>query len=227
VRVGADTAADEWIAARTGAGRMGPVLLRLKRLLDVAIAAGVLATLSPALAVLGVWIRVDSRGPILYSQLRVGLHGGTFRIWKLRTMVSDAEQQLENVRELNVHADLGDPRIYKFRDDPRVTSAGRFLRRHSLDELPQLWNVLRGEMSLVGPRPLTIEEDVHVAGADRRRLRVLPGLTGPWQVGGRNRLSFTDMMRLDGEYVDNWSLLLDLRLLARTIPVVLQSQDSW
>ncbi len=164
---------------------------------------------------------------MLYSQVRIGRNGAPFRIYKLRTMRADAERGLADVLHLNVHARvLGDARIYKIAADPRVTKVGRFLRRFSLDELPQLVNVIKGEMSLVGPRPLTPEEDRHVVGAARRRSAVAPGITGPWQVLGRNAIPFEEMMRLDCAYVSDCSLATDLRLLVRTIPAVLRGEQA-
>jgi lipopolysaccharide/colanic/teichoic acid biosynthesis glycosyltransferase len=198
----------------------------LKRALDVAGASLVLVAAAPFLALIAIAIKCSSRGPVLYSQVRIGEGGAAFRIYKLRTMSADAELRLADVMGLNVHArDLGDGRMYKIADDPRVTKVGRFLRRFSLDELPQLANVIKGEMSLVGPRPLTPMEDRHVVGWARTRSSVAPGITGPWQVLGRNEIPFDEMMRLDCAYVTRWSLAADLKLLARTIPAVLQGEQ--
>jgi lipopolysaccharide/colanic/teichoic acid biosynthesis glycosyltransferase len=148
-------------------------------------------------------------------------------MYKFRTMSADADDRLDEVMHLNIYASDGtSPRLYKIHNDPRVTRVGAVLRRHSLDELPQLVNVVRGEMSLVGPRPLTPIEDAHVIGAAVRRSAVKPGMTGPWQVGGRNALSFETMMRLDTDYVANWSFIGDLVLLARTVAVVFGQQPA-
>jgi lipopolysaccharide/colanic/teichoic acid biosynthesis glycosyltransferase len=141
-------------------------------------------------------------------------------------MVDDAEAKLADVLHLDMHASRGDGRMYKIADDPRVTRLGSFLRRYSLDELPQLVNVLKGDMSLVGPRPLTPTEHANVVGPRLTRSRVKPGITGPWQVLGRNELGFDDMTKLDRAYVENWSFVTDLRLLVRTIPVVLRGQRA-
>ena len=140
---------------------------------------------------------------------------------KFRTMGEDAERRKQEVAHLNRHARRdGDPRMFKIPNDPRVTRFGRLLRRYELDELPQLWNVIKGEMSLVGPRPLILDEDREVHGWGRRRLELKPGMTGLWQVLGRSAISFEEMLRLDYLYVTNWSLWLDLKLLGRTIPLV-------
>jgi len=211
-----------------GAAAVAPVVPSPlpKRALDVAGASLGLVAAAPLLALSALAIKCTSRGPVLYSQVRIGKEGAPFRIYKLRTMRADAELRLAEVMHLNVHArDLGDGRMYKIADDPRVTKVGRFLRRFSLDELPQLVNVVKGEMSLVGPRPLTPAEDCHVVGPARRRSSVLPGVTGPWQVLGRNAIPFEEMMWLDCMYVGRWSFATDLRLLARTIPAVLRGEQ--
>jgi exopolysaccharide biosynthesis polyprenyl glycosylphosphotransferase len=188
-----------------------------KRVFDVSLASVALVLTLPLLAVAAVAIKVNSRGPVLFRQVRVGRDGNHFRVFKLRTMVEDAESQLIDLRDQN---DADGP-MFKMRRDPRVTRVGRVLRTTSVDELPQLWNVLRGEMSLVGPRPAIPAE---LTGWDDRlieRLRVRPGITGMWQVHGRSNTSFADYSRLDLYYVDNWSLLVDLAIVARTVPAVL------
>jgi exopolysaccharide biosynthesis polyprenyl glycosylphosphotransferase len=174
--------------------------------------------LSPLFALIALSIKLTSPGPILFRQERSGLNGRPFTMLKFRSMVSDAEQRRHELQALN---EMGGP-VFKVTNDPRITPIGQFLRRHSLDELPQLFNVIRGEMSLVGPRPLPVYEvqrfDVL---AHRRRLSVKPGLTCLWQVSGRNEVKdFRDWVRLDLEYIDNWSLWLDLKILLRTIPVL-------
>ena len=199
----------------------------LKRALDIVGAFLGLVVAAPLLALIAIGIKCTSRGPVLYSQVRIGKGGAPFRIYKLRTMSANAELRLADVMHLNVHArDLGDGRMYKIGDDPRVTKVGRFLRRFSLDELPQLVNVIKGEMSLVGPRPLTPMEDRHVVGWARTRSSVAPGITGLWQVLGRNHIPFEEMMRLDYGYVTGWSFAADLKLLARTIPAVMQGEQA-
>ena len=193
--------------------------LFVKRLVDYAGAAALLVVLSPLLALIALAIRLTSPGPAFFRQRRCGLNGRPFDMFKFRSMVSGAEQQRAVLEARN---EMKGP-VFKLSADPRVTPVGRFLRRHGLDELPQLWNVLRGEMSLVGPRPLPVEE-VHRFDDDahRRRLSVLPGLTCQWQVRGRNEIDdFNEWVRLDLEYIDNWSLWLDLKILLATVPAVL------
>ena len=182
-----------------------------------------LLVLSPRLLVLALLVRLSSPGPALFLQTRVGRDGQLFRLWKLRSMHVDAEARLEELRRRNEH----DGVLFKLRDDPRVTSTGRWLRAWSLDELPQLVNVLRGEMSLVGPRPPLPSEVERYAGDTRRRLLVKPGITGPWQVSGRSELSWEDTVRLDLQYVENWSLGLDLVILARTVLAVLRGRGAY
>jgi lipopolysaccharide/colanic/teichoic acid biosynthesis glycosyltransferase len=204
-----------------------PVRLALgaKRVLDVCLSVAALIVLVPAGLAVAVWIKLDSRGPVFFFQTRIGRAGKPFTLIKLRTMAVDAESRLDEVAHLNVHRE---ERFFKAAADPRVTRAGSFLRRYSLDELPQLLNVLRGEMSLVGPRPLVVDEALHVRGEGRRRLDVRPGITGLWQVEGRNEIPFEEMLRLDCEYVERWSLASDLRLIARTVPAVLfQHQEAY
>lgn len=195
----------------------------LKRGLDVAAAALGLLLLAPFFCLAAVAIRLDSPGQVLFRQTRVGRSGVPFRIAKLRTMIEDAESRKRSLAHLNKHARAGgDPRMFKIEGDPRVTRVGRLLRRFSLDELPQLWNVLRGEMSLVGPRPLILDEDAYVNRWGRRRLDLRPGLTGLWQVLGRDDIPFEEMVRLDYVYVTSWSLWGDCRIILRTLPVVVR-----
>jgi lipopolysaccharide/colanic/teichoic acid biosynthesis glycosyltransferase len=172
--------------------------------------------LLPAMLVIALAVRLTSPGPALFSQERVGRRGRRFRVHKFRTMVRDAEEKLESLRQ---HSN--DPNWLLIDHDPRVTRVGWFLRKTSLDELPQLWNVLRGEMSLVGPRPLTAADHAQVSEWGRRRLDLTPGITGVWQVSGRTRIPFEEMVKLDYLYVTNWSLWGDIRLLIRTLPTVL------
>jgi exopolysaccharide biosynthesis polyprenyl glycosylphosphotransferase len=188
----------------------------LKRAFDLLATSVGFLVLGPVIAVLAAAVRLDSRGPVFFRQVRVGRDGRHFRMVKFRSMVVDAEQQKERLRSLN---EVGDG-MFKISDDPRVTRVGRFLRRTSLDELPQILNVLRGEMSLVGPRPLVTDEDAQVQGLDRSRLHLTPGMTGPWQVLG-TRVPMQEMVGLDYLYVANWSLWLDLKLLLHTIRHVL------
>lgn len=197
----------------------------LKRALDLLGAVGGLFLLAPLFVFTALAIKIDSPGPVFFRQLRAGAGTSMFRIWKFRTMSFDAEARKDDLRHLSVHARPGgDPRMFKVSDDPRVTRVGRVLRRFSIDELPQLFNVVVGEMSLVGPRPLILEEDRYVAeNWTRRRLDLKPGMTGLWQVLGRSDIAFGEMVRLDYLYVTSWSLGKDLRLLIQTIPAVLRS----
>ena len=191
--------------------------LALKRTMDVVGASVAMIILSPVLALLAIAIRLDSEGPVLFRQERVGLHGRSFNVLKFRSMCNDAEDQLPDLRdqnEINGHA-------FKLADDPRVTRMGRFLRRSSLDELPQLVNVLRGQMSLVGPRPPLPTEVANYDTWHRRRLSMKPGMTGLWQVGGRHSPEFDHWVAQDLEYIDSWSLWLDFKIMARTVPAVL------
>jgi exopolysaccharide biosynthesis polyprenyl glycosylphosphotransferase len=193
----------------------------LKRAMDVLIAGPLLILASPLLGLMALAIKLDSRGPVLFAQERVGRAGRHFRLFKLRTMVANAEQ-----RRAELLADSTDPGWLKLERDPRVTRIGWWLRRLSLDELPQLWNVVRGEMSVVGPRPLIPSEDDHVHGWARGRLDLTPGITGYWQVLGRTRIPFEEMVKLDYLYVMNWSLWEDVRLMLRTLPVVLGGRGA-
>ncbi|SRR6266540_895845 len=197
-------------------------VLAAKRLLDVVGSVVTLALALPLLCVIGLVVKLTSAGPVIFSQERIGFHGRRFRMYKIRTMVKDAEQIREQVAHLNA---MRGP-VFKAADDPRLTAVGRLLRKLSLDELPQLFNVLKGEMSLVGPRPLPIYEARQIKGAQRRRLAMRPGITGLWQVNGRNMVDFDEWMRMDLLYVDRWSLALDLKILLRTIPVVLSAEGA-
>ena len=173
-------------------------------------------------------MRLDSPGPILFRQTRMGAGGETFRIFKFRTMVADAEARKGEVATGNKHlAAGGDPRMFKVPNDPRITGIGGFLRRTSLDELPQFLNVARGEMSLVGPRPLILDEHRHVVDWRLRRLNVKPGITGLWQVLGRDDIPFEEMTVLDYSYVTSWSLLGDLQLMLKTLPAMARSRSSY
>jgi exopolysaccharide biosynthesis polyprenyl glycosylphosphotransferase len=198
----------------------------LKRTMDVVVSTVGLAVLAPLLAATAVAIKLDSPGPVFFRQLRIGKVGRTFRIFKFRTMTADADERKHEVAHLNKHLAHGDPRMFKVPNDPRTTGLGRFLRRYSIDELPQLINVLRGEMSLVGPRPLIPDEDQHVSGWARRRLDLKPGITGLWQVLGRDEIRFEEMVELDYRYVAGWSLAGDLKLLLQTIPIILRNRDA-
>lgn len=192
-------------------------LLLAKRAFDIVFSLVVLAVLSPLLLLIALLIKLDSPGPVLFTQERVGLHGRRFKLYKFRTMVRDAEKLLPQLLQRNE----ADGPVFKLRNDPRVTRVGRFLRRTSLDELPQFINVLKGDMSVVGPRPPLPHEVEKYNGAWRRRLSVKPGITCIWQATARHRVSFEEWVRMDLEYIDNWSLWLDLKLVLRTFLAVL------
>jgi len=194
----------------------------LKRLFDLIGAAFSLVLVSPLLAIVALLIRLDSAGPVFYSAERTGAKGRRFRCYKFRSMVTDAEHLKEDLRARNERQGP----IFKIDDDPRITRIGRILRRYSLDELPQLWNVLCGEMSLVGPRPHPIDEVNHYELHQFRRLDVKPGITGLWQVTARDCPSFELNMHLDLTYIENWSLLLDLRILASTVRVLFAPEGA-
>jgi lipopolysaccharide/colanic/teichoic acid biosynthesis glycosyltransferase len=199
----------------------------LKRGTDICIGAFAVLLFAPLFALIMLLIKLDSPGPVFFRQRRVGEHDSVFRIWKFRTMGVDAEARKHEVAHLNMHAlHDGDARMFKVPDDPRTTRVGRVLRRYSLDELPQLFNVLAGEMSLVGPRPLIPDEDQHVKAWGRRRLDLKPGITGPWQVLGRSGIPFQEMVSLDYLYVTSWSMWGDIKLLMKTLPVFLRTANG-
>ncbi|MFQ5740635.1 MAG: sugar transferase [Acidobacteriota bacterium] len=198
------------------------VSLVAKRVVDFFVAAASLALLSPLLLLIAILVRLTSSGPILYCQTRSGLYGRKFNLVKFRTMIEGAEDRLWEVRHLN---EMSGP-VFKMRNDPRVTSLGKYLRKYSLDELPQFWNVIKGEMSIVGPRA-PLPEEVHLYSLrQRRRLSVKPGITCLWQVSGRNDIDFQKWMDLDLDYIDNWSFWLDLRIMLKTIPAVFGARGA-
>lgn len=194
-----------------------------KRFLDLVVTLVALTIVAVPMLCLALAIKLTSPGPILFRQPRVGRGGRLFMSLKFRSMYIDAEERLQEVKHLNEK----DGPIFKIRDDPRITSVGRLLRRTSLDELPQLFNVLRGEMSLVGPRPALMPEVLAYDPWQLQRLTVKPGLTGLWQVSGRSDLSFDAMMRLDVDYINRWSIWFDICLLARTIPAVISGRGAY
>ncbi len=207
--------------------KLGQSSALLKRTLDLVVTVPLLALFSPLLLAISLLIKLDTRGPVLFRQVRMGRGEKPFVILKFRTMVRDAEARKQDVAYLNKHARSGgDPRMFKIPDDPRLTRVGRVIRRYSLDELPQLFNVLRGDMSLVGPRPLILDEHQFVQDWGLRRLELKPGITGLWQVLGRDAISFEEMVRLDYFYVTTWSLWNDLRLLIRTFAVIAKGERS-
>ena len=195
---------------------------RTKRVVDLAGALALLLAMAPLFAACAAAIKLTSKGPVFFRQVRVGRDGGRFRIWKFRTMVEDAESQKASLRVLNECTDG----LFKIERDPRVTRVGRFLRRTALDELPQLLNVVSGEMSLVGPRPLVVEEDERIVGRHRERLHLTPGMTGVWQVLGSSRVPLAEMVALDYMYIVNWSIWKDVQILLRTVPFVLSRRGQ-
>ncbi len=200
------------------------VQMALKRAIDVVLSALGLLLLSPLLLLVAVAIKLDSPGPVLFKQTRVGLATRTFQILKFRTMTAGADRAKKELARLN---HTGDRRLFKIVRDPRVTRVGRVFRKYSIDELPQLWNVLRGEMSLVGPRPFFPEDLRDYEPHHLRRYSVIPGITGAWQTNGRSELEdFESVIRHDLEYIDNWSIARDLAILAKTIPVVLSGRGA-
>jgi exopolysaccharide biosynthesis polyprenyl glycosylphosphotransferase len=189
----------------------------VKRSFDLVGATLGVVAISPLMLFFAAVIKLESRGPVFFRQLRVGRHGRRFQMLKFRTMVEDADELKDSLRDRN-EAQEG---LFKIAEDPRVTRVGRFLRRTALDELPQLFNIISGQMSLVGPRPLVIEEDQRIEGWHRRRLELMPGMTGPWQILGPSRVPLKEMVAIDYLYVANWSLWTDIKILLRTVPHVL------
>ncbi|MFI5227645.1 MAG: sugar transferase [Gemmatimonadales bacterium] len=205
--------------------KLGMPAMALKRAADLALTACALVVCAPLMGLIAAAIKLDSPGPVFFRQRRVGLGGRHFIMWKFRSMTPEADRERQEIAHLNRYAD---GLLFKLKDDPRVTRVGRVLRRFSLDELPQLLNVLAGDMSLVGPRPPVPSEVGKYESRHFVRLSVVPGLTGPWQVGGRNLITnFEDVVRLEREYIDDWSLRLDLRIMAKTVGVVLSGKGAY
>lgn len=196
--------------------------LFLKRMIDVVVATLGLVLSAPLCAVISAVVKGDSKGPVLYCHRRVGRKGRPFNCFKFRTMVADADALKEQIRHLNERQGP----FFKMSDDPRVTKVGKFLRQYSLDEIPQFWNVLAGDMSLVGPRPHPLDDFERYSLEHLRRLDVKPGLTGLWQISARNDPSFEKSMHLDSRYIENWNLTLDFKILLKTIPVVLRGKGQ-
>lgn len=194
-----------------------------KRLVDIIVSIFCIIFLSPLFILIAIAIKLDSEGPVIFKQVRVGKDGRPFDFYKFRTMRHGAERLKESLRHLS---DIDGP-VFKIKKDPRITRLGKFLRRSSLDELPQLFNVLWGDMTLVGPRPPLKEEVRRYGKRQMRRLTVKPGLTGLWQVSGRCDISFLEWMELDLFYIENRTLLLDLKILIRTIPAVLSGKGAY
>ena len=191
--------------------------LFVKRAIDLVLSLFLLLLTWPVMAAAAILIKLDSRGPILFRQVRIGLQGRRFVLLKFRSMVEDAPQRLQDLQHLN---EMDGP-VFKMKNDPRITRIGRIIRRYSIDELPQLFNVLKGDMCIVGPRPPMPDEVAHYERWQKRRLSMKPGLTCLWQIKGRNKVSFGEWMKLDLDYIDNWSLWLDMKILLQTIPMVL------
>ena len=187
------------------------------------VSAGGLVLLSPLFLAVAVAIKLGSPGPVLFRQKRAGADGRVFVCYMFRSMYEGAERHQAQLESLNEAAGP----VFKIKDDPRVTQVGRFLRRWSIDELPQLVNVLKGEMSLVGPRPLPVRDFHRMEEAHKRRLEAVPGMTGYWQISGRSNLSFEDMVRLDLHYIENWSLSFDVEIILRTIGAVLRREGAY
>jgi lipopolysaccharide/colanic/teichoic acid biosynthesis glycosyltransferase len=196
--------------------------LRVKRTMDVSLSLLALVVMAPVMLMIALAIRLGSPGPVLYSSWRVGQNGKLFLFLKFRTMIANADDLKEDLQHLNEREGL----LFKIANDPRVTRFGRFLRRYSLDELPQFINVLRGEMSLVGPRPPALDEYKLYTSEQQFRLLAKPGITGLWQITARKDPSFTTALNLDRQYVESWSPGLDLKILLKTIPVVLRGDGQ-
>jgi exopolysaccharide biosynthesis polyprenyl glycosylphosphotransferase len=195
----------------------------LKRTFDLVLSVAGLVFLSPVLLAIGLAVKLSSRGPAIYRSVRPGMAGRPFYCFKFRTMREHADQIQADLEPLNEKSGA----LFKIRHDPRLTKVGRFLRRFSLDELPQLVNVVRGEMSLVGPRPLPMRDFERLEEWHKKRYLVLPGITGLWQVSGRSDLDFDDLVRLDFLYLERWSILLDLSILLKTVPAVLSRRGAF
>jgi exopolysaccharide biosynthesis polyprenyl glycosylphosphotransferase len=198
------------------------IRLLFKRVIDVALACAALILLMPLMVLLAVLIKLTSPGPAIFRQVRCGLNGRRFVFYKFRSMCEDAERMKHSLQHLNTKQTA-----FKIPDDPRLTRIGRYMRKFSVDEWPQLWNVIRGDMALVGPRPAVPEEVENYARWQRRRLRMRPGLTCLWAVSGRDHLDFEQWVKLDLEYIDNWSLTLDWKIILRTIPQVLSGKGAY
>jgi len=195
----------------------------IKRLFDMIVSAFFLAALSPLFALIMLAIRMEDGKPVIFEQIRVGRHGKHFKMYKFRSMRPDAEQQLEKLLARNHHKEGV---TFKIKDDPRLTRVGKWLRKFSFDELPQFYNVFRGDMSLVGPRPPVPREVAKYTLADRRRLAIKPGITCFWQIGGRAEIDFSGQVELDVRYIEQQSLFIDIKILAKTVPAVLSGKGA-
>ncbi len=196
----------------------------IKRAIDIAVAGIALLVALPFLLLVAAALKLDSPGPVLFGQTRVGKDGSHFTCWKFRSMVVDAEAIKNMLSDSN---EISDGPTFKIRQDPRITRLGKWIRKFSVDELPQLWNVVSGDMTLVGPRPPIPSEVAEYSSYEMQRLAVVPGITCLWQISGRSELPFTDQVRLDLEYIDNRSVLTDLLILIRTVPAVLSARGAY
>ena len=217
-----------WLAARAAARRFVwrccmQAAHVSKRAFDVAFSSVFIVLSSPLLALIALWVKLEDNGPVVFSQIRVGKHGRLFRMYKFRSMCLDAEARLQELLAKNHHKQGV---TFKLKDDPRLTHAGKWLRKFSLDELPQFFNVLKGDMSVVGPRPPLPREVALYSLADRRRLAVTPGITCLWQIGGRSEVDFSGQVNLDVAYIEHQSFWLDVKIVARTAPAVLASKGA-
>jgi exopolysaccharide biosynthesis polyprenyl glycosylphosphotransferase len=203
-------------------GQVPEIALMTKRLMDLVFSTAILALLSPVLLAIAIAIKIDSRGPVFYASERIGKKARVFKCVKFRTMVRDAEKRRAEIMHMNER----DGVLFKISNDPRITRVGRFLRKYSLDELPQFFNVLKGDMSVVGPRPPIASEVREYKLSHLRRLDVTPGITGLWQVQGRQDPSFDSYISLDVTYIENWSVWLDLKIIVRTVGVVFAGTGS-
>ena len=210
------------VTIRSGPDDDWPLLA--KRVIDILGSVILLIVLAPLFTLVALLVKLGSPGPIFFAQERIGLNKRRFRIWKFRTMVEGADERQAELEHMN---EVGGP-VFKIKNDPRITRIGRFLRRFSIDELPQLFNVLKGDMSLVGPRPLPVRDVERIdVSAHKRRFSIKPGITCLWQVNGRSNIDFEHWVRLDLEYIDKWSLGLDLIILLKTIPAVVKGPGAY
>lgn len=206
-----------WVAVVTGS-------YLVKRVFDILVSGLLLVLLLPLFLVLAIAIRLEDAGPVFFKQKRVGRWGTLFTMWKFRSMYTDAE---ERKKELMASNEMAGGVLFKMKDDPRITKVGRIIRKTSIDELPQLWNVLRGDMSLVGPRPPLPQEVDQYSLADRRRLEVIPGITCIWQISGRSEIPFDRQVELDVEYIQSQSFINDIKILLKTVPALLLGTGAY
>ena len=212
-----------WIARNINLWQRRPVQWSIKRIFDLIASTLGIIMISPILALIAIAIKLDSKGPVFFKQKRVGLYGREFYMYKFRSMVQDAEKEIEAMKCFNETNDV----MFKMYEDPRITKIGKIIRKYSLDELPQLFNVIRGEMSLVGPRPPLMSEVENYNAWHYLKFATLPGLTGMWQVNGRAKIkNFDTVVKLDYSYIDKWNLKLDFYLLFKTIPVVILAKGA-